>query len=124
MVKQLLCTAALGVSFLVLEPSWAHDDPKPNHGGIVQVANDLSFELVSRSDGVVIYVADHGKPMATNGMTGKLTVLNGAQRTEAALVSVGDRLEAKGIKLGPGAKVVAAVTTPGKKALTVRFSVK
>jgi hypothetical protein len=72
----------------------------------------------------VVYVDDHGKAMAPTGMTGKLTVLNGADKSEAELVAVGDKLEAKGVKLSAGAKVVAALTTPAKKAITVRFTVK
>ena len=86
--------------------------------------SDLGFELVSTADGAAIYVEDHGKPIAPTGMTGKLTVLNGTQKSEADLVAAGDRLEAKGIKLATGAKVVAALTTAQKKAVTVRFTVK
>jgi hypothetical protein len=33
-------------------------------------------------------------------------------------------VKAKGVKLSAGAKVVAALTTPAKKAITVRFTVK
>jgi hypothetical protein len=79
---------------------------------------------VGSPDGAVIYVQDHGKPMTPTGLKGKLTVLNGAEKSEAELVVAGDKLEAKGIKLAPGAKVVAALVTPSAKAITVRFTVK
>jgi hypothetical protein len=102
----------------------AHDDPKARHGGIVQVVNDVSYELVVRDAGVEIYLTDHGKPMSAAGMTGKLTVMVGAQKSDTDLVAAGDKLEAKGVKLAKGAKVVAALTLPGKKAVTVRFAVK
>ena len=102
----------------------AHGGAKAKHGGVVAVASDLGFELVSTPAGVVIYIEDHGKPMAPVGMSGKLTVLNGAEKSEAELVVVGDKLEAKGVKLAPGAKVVAALTTSAKKTITVRFTVK
>lgn len=59
--------------------------------------------------------------MAPAGLGGKLTVLNGSEKSEAELVAAGDKLEAKGVKL---AKVVVALTTAGKKATTVRFTVK
>ena len=72
----------------------------------------------------MIYVEDHGKPMAPSGLSGKLTVLNGSEKSEAVLVAAGDKLEAKGVKLEKGAKVVAALTTSSKKAITVRFTVK
>ncbi len=53
-----------------------------------------------------------------------LTVLNGAEKSEAELVVAGDKLEAKGLKLAKGAKVVAALVTPAAKSITVRFTVK
>ncbi len=62
--------------------------------------------------------------MAPTGLKGKLTVLNGDQKSEAELVAASDKLEAKGIKLTPGAKVVAALTTTSAKVITVRFTVK
>jgi hypothetical protein len=57
-------------------------------------------------------------------MTGRLTVLKGSEKTEADLAVAGDKLEAKGVKLAAGAKVVAALTTSARKAITVRFTVK
>jgi hypothetical protein len=52
--------------------------------------------------------------MAPTGLKGKLTVLNGAEKSEADLVVAGDKLEAKGVKLAKGAKVVAALVTPAE----------
>jgi hypothetical protein len=124
MITKLLTVAAIGIASLGSQTAEAHGDAKARHGGVVQVASDLSFELVPRPDGAVIYVEDHGKPMAPAGMSGKLTVLNGTEKSEAVLAPVGDKLEAKGVKLAKGAKVVAAVTTEGKKAITVRFTVR
>ena len=49
---------------------------------------------------------------------------DGGEKTEADLVVSADKLQAKGIKLAKGAKVVAALTTPAAKAVTVRFTVK
>ena len=58
-------------------------------------------------------------------MSGKLTVLNGADKSEADLKPAGgNKLEAKGVKLGKGAKAVAALQTADKKTVTVRFTVK
>ena len=51
-------------------------------------------------------------------------MLNGAEKSEAVLVVAGDKLEAQGVKLASGAKVVAALTTSAQKAITVRFIVK
>ena len=124
MMKQLLTATVLCLTALSFSTAWAHGVAKAKHGGVVTMASDLGFELVTTPTGAAIYVEDHGKPMAPAGLSGKLTVLNGAEKTEAALAVVGARLEAQGVKLGPGAKVVAALTTAQKKAITVRFTVR
>ena len=124
MMKKILGAALLGLATLGFNAALAHGGGTPKRGGVVQTASDLSFELVGTATGAVIYVEDHGKPMVPNGMKGKLTVLNGAEKSETELVVAGDKLEAKGIKLASGAKVVASLTTPAAKAITVRFTVK
>ena len=87
-------------------------------------AGELGFELAPHGDAVMLYVEDHGKPMATAGMKGKLTVLNGADKSEADLTAVGaNKLEAKGVKLGTRRQGRAAVTSEAK-VVTVRFTVK
>jgi hypothetical protein len=124
MIKMLVTTIALGASVLAFNPALAHTD-EAKHGGVVQSAGDLSFELVPKGGVATIYVNDHGKPIATSGMTGKLIVLNGADQSEATLTPAGDnRLEAQGVKLEKGAKAVASITTPKKKVVTVRFAVR
>lgn len=124
MMKRLLTAAVLGLSALSFNAAFAHGGGPAKHGGVVATASDLSFELVSSPDGAFIYVEDHGKPMAPTGMKGKLTVLDGAAKSEAELVVAGDRLEARGLKLAKGAKVVASLVTPAAKAITVRFTVR
>ena len=124
MMKKLLTVVVLGLSALSFNAAFAHGGAKAKHGGVVATASDLGFELVGTPTGAAIYIEDHGKPMAPAGMSGKLTVLNGAEKSEAELAVAGDKLEAKGVKLAPGAKVVAALTTPAKKAITVRFTVR
>ena len=124
MTNTLLTVVVLGLSALSFNAAFAHGSGPAKHGGVVATASDLSFELVSSPDGAVIYVEDHGKPMAPTGLKGKLTVLNGAEKSEADLVVAGDKLEAKGVKLAKGAKVVASLVTPAAKAITVRFTVK
>jgi len=115
-----LALAALGANSVM-----AHGAAKPQHGGIVQTAADLSFELVGSANGATIYVIDHDDAYETTGMTGKLTVLNGSEKTEAELKPAGgNKLDATGVKLGKGAKVVAALVTSGKKTITVRFAMK
>lgn len=123
-MMQLMGGVVLGLSALSFNAAMAHGGADPKHGGVVAMASDLGFELVGTPDGAALYVEDHGKPMALTGLKGKLTVLDGATKSEAELVVVGDKLEAKGVKLTKGAKVVAALVTPAAKAITVRFTVK
>lgn len=124
MMKKLLTVVMLCLSALSLDVALAHGGAAAKHGGVVATASDLGFELVGTLTGAAIYVEDHGKPMAPTGLKGKLTVLNGAEKSEAELVVAGDKLEAKGVKLAKGSKVVAALVTPTAKAITVRFTVK
>ena len=128
MMKKLSTVVVLGLSALSFNAAFnvaiAHESGKAKYGGVLATASDLNFELVAQNGNAVIYIDDHGKPMAPTGMKGKLTVLNGSQKSEAALVVAGDKLEAQGVKLAKGAKVVAALTTPAAKVITVRFTVK
>lgn len=123
-LKPLLTAAALAVASI----SFAADDhshgAKPLHGGIVTEASDIEFELVAKADVITLYVRDHGKAVATQGATGKLTLLAGADKAEAALTPAGDnKLEARGaFKVGPGTKLVAAVNLQGRKPVSARFA--
>ena len=125
MTKKFLTLLAAAAAAMSIGTAMAHGPDKPKHGGAVATAGELGFELAQQGDAVVLYVEDHGKPKSTEGITGKLTVLNGADKSEAELTPLGDnKLAAKGIKVAPGSKAVAALTLPDKKVLTVRFTVK
>jgi len=104
MIRKYLGAAALalGVTAMSVNVAHAHGAPKPRHGGIVQTASDLSFELVAESEGALIYVEDHGRPLDPAGMTGKLTALSGKGKSEAELVATAGRLQARGIVLVKG----------------------
>jgi hypothetical protein len=107
-------------------PAQGKHDHKPLHGVVVTEVGDIDIELVAKADVVIVYVRDHGKPISTQGATGKITLLSGMETTEAPLAPAGDnRLEAKGaFKVGAGTKAVATVTLAGKKPLTARFALK
>lgn len=115
---------ALALSLSAL--SFAADDHKPKHGGIVAHGKVFDAELVAKSDLVTLYVNDHGKPMASKGMKAKITMLNGNEKSEAELQPAGDnKLEAKGkFAIVKGTKLVAVVTPEGKSATTFRFELK
>ena len=124
-MRHLISVTGLVLAGLSINPAQAHDDAKPIHGGIVQKVNDVGFELVLQADGATIYLMDHGKPMASKGITGKLTVLQGSNKTEADIKEAGDNtLRVLGLKLGKGDKLVAALSNVGGKSITVRFTIK
>ena len=124
-LKYLISALSLALSCLNMNTALAHGAAKPLHGGIVQMVNDIGFELVAQPDGATIYLMDHDKPMASKGITGKLTVLQGSNKIEADIKEAGDNtLRVLGVKLGKGDKLVAALSNVGGKSMTVRFTIK
>lgn len=122
-MKHLFAIAALASAFNT--PAFAADDHTPKHGGVVLETKAGDMELVAKPDLIVIHVSDHGKAMKLTSATGKVTVFSGADKTEAALTLVGDKLEAKGaFKVGAGLKVLAEVSINGKPAVAARFTLK
>jgi hypothetical protein len=106
-------------------PASAADDHTPKHGGIVLETKAGDLEMVAKAESIVIHVSDHGKPMKLTSGTGKVTVFNDKDKSEAPLALVGDKLEAKGnFKVVPGTKVLAEVSLNGKPAVAARFTVK
>jgi len=94
---------------------------KPLHGGVVAEARDMGFELVAQKDKLRLYQRDHGKKVDVSNATAMLTLLNGADKQEVALVPQGDWLGAVGeFRVAKGTKAVAVVKQAGKT-LTVRF---
>lgn len=123
--KPLLIAALLGLGALTMNAAMAHGTAAPRHGGIVQVANDVTFELVVEADGATIYLVDHDEDMPSKGISGKLTVLSGAQKSEAGVKATeGNKLRATGVKIAAGAKVVAVLNNVEGKTATVRFTIK
>jgi hypothetical protein len=104
----------------------ADGDHKPKYGGVVAVVKDVQYELVAKPDSIVLFIEDHGKKIGTKDATAKLTLLAGSEKTDVALVPVGENgLEAKGaFKVPAGTKAVATVTLAGKPAVNVRFELK
>jgi hypothetical protein len=125
-MKRIPTLAALAAAvFLHVGAVHAHGDAVPRHGGIVQMAGEIKFELVARGDAAELHLDDHGQTMSTAKLTGKLTVMSGGATTEARLEPAGtDRLVARGIKLAKGDKVIALVTMEDKSTSSARFVIK
>lgn len=125
MIKHLLTALIAATVAAASTAALAHGEATPRHGGVTRSVNDLSFELVALDSGAAIYIEDHGKPISTSGFAGKLTVLAGSNRSDAALKPGSDNtLVAEGIKLPPGAIAVAVLTDRNGRTTTVRFTLK
>ena len=100
-------------------------DLKPKFGGVVVETKVGDVEIVAKPESIQIHITDHGKAVKLNGAKAKVTLLNGTEKSEAELVAVADKLEAKGaFKIAKGTKGIAAVTLAGKAPVTARFEIK
>lgn len=123
-MKRLIALIAMAIGLAAASNAVAHGS-KARHGGIVQTAGDLSFEIVRKDNMATIYVNDHGKDLPTAGASGTLTVLKGSRKTVLPLqAGPGNTLVAARAQLAPGAKAVASIKLVNKEAVNVRFSIK
>jgi hypothetical protein len=123
-MKRLL-TTVLAAAALAAGVAWAHGDERARHGGLVQMAGEVKFELVARGDKAEVYLDDHGQAMPTAKLSGKLTVMSGGNKSEAKLEPEGnDKLVAKGVKLAKGDKVIALVMMEDKSTASARFVIR
>jgi len=121
----LVLAAALALA-LFSTTTGAHGTHEPQHGGIVQMVGDTAVELVAKGDTVHVYVDEHDSEFSSKGTTGKLTVLMNGSTTTATLTPDGsNRLVARGAAIGPGARVIVALTmADGATKLSARFAIK
>jgi len=104
------------------ETALAHGDPKPQYGGIVQSAGDISYELAPNEQGSVLYVDDHGNPVLTAGITGFLAVMSAGRRADYELKPIGEnRMLAIGAKLTAGQRATAVLKLPSGQSVVVQF---
>lgn len=103
-----------------------HAEAKPKYGGIVKEVDEVQYELVAKPDRLSLYVEDHGKKVDSKGMTAKITLRAGSERSEINLTPAGEnKLEATGsFKLAPGSVAIAQVKRAEKPEQTVRFTLK
>lgn len=100
---------------------YAHND-EPQHGGVLQVVKDVAYELVSDANGSTIHVTDHGDPVSTAGIVGKLIVLDGTRNREFDLRPKGaNQLLAIGAHLTSAARATAQLNMPSGRKVVVQF---
>jgi len=98
---------------------------EPKHGGIRVENKMMDMEVVVKADLIQIYATDHGKPIKLDGAKAKVTLLNGAEKSEVDVPLVGDKFEAKGaFKVATGTKGIVLITLAGKPGTIARFTVK
>lgn len=124
-MKKLIALTAIALGLAFSTQALAHG-AKPKHGGVVQSASDLSFELASKDGKAVVYIYDHDKELATAGASGSLTVLSGGKKSEVALepAATNTLVSKTDVKLVRGTKAVAKITLAGKETISVRFAMK
>jgi hypothetical protein len=118
---KILITSLL-LSFFGFVYAGAGPELKPVHGGVMVEAKDVDVELVAKSDILTIYLSDHGKPLSSEGGNAKLTILNGSDKKDYDLLSVGDRFELKGAFSVPKGSKAIAVIKLKSKVVTARFN--
>jgi len=125
-MKNFVVPFTLGL-LLATGQAWAHSEHLvPQFGGITADADSFQVELVAKGQQITLYLSDHGAPVETAGASGKLIVLSGKAREEAALTPNGYQTLGAKLKARParGAKIVATISAPGRDTGTVRFTLK
>ena len=89
----------------------AHGVPQPRHGGIVDIGGEISFELVRTARQVVVYVEDHGKPVAMAGASGEILAGSESGKRLALLKPLGpNSLVGPPVPLKAGSRIFVRVT--------------
>lgn len=121
-VVAIVAIASMGLGAGALAGGAGHE---ATHGGIRLESKVMDMEIVAKTDVIQLYVSDHGKPLKIDGAKAKVTLLNGAEKTEIELQPAGDKFEAKGtFKVSKGTKGIALVTLAGKPGTTARFTMQ
>ncbi|CCQ10937.1 hypothetical protein PALB_18110 [Pseudoalteromonas luteoviolacea B = ATCC 29581] len=103
-------------------PVIAHGSDVPMHGGVVQIEQEMEFELVREEKSVSLYLREHGKAYLTKEVTGDIVVLANGKKSDAQLVAAGENKMTADIVIPEGAKVLVKVKESGHHGVTVRFS--
>jgi hypothetical protein len=115
-----LVRIAVGAAMLLSSPALSHGSTKPRHGGQVEMSGETLVEMVRNAGGVSLFVRYDDDPVPAAGMTGKITVTEGTTKSSAPLVpGPGNRLDAAGLKIPVGAKVVVMLVTEATQSRSV-----
>ena len=120
--KQLLFLASFAL--FAMNMAWGHGDPVAKRGGILQVIDELDFELVVKDDAIDLYTFDDEEPVPSEQMSGTLTIVSGSDKSKVTLEPAGiNRLRAKDVTASSGSRVIAIVKMPNGKSLAIQFAI-
>lgn len=117
-----LVTMALITSAMFTSNAFAHGSLEPKHGGVVQEAHDMVFELVREETSVSLYVRDHGEAYSTSELVASIVVLAGKEKSEAAFVPSGGNRMIADTTISDGAKVLVRISEGEHHPITIRYS--
>ena len=126
MLKIITSTFCIAAALAVGASAWAAGSGhEARFGGIHLASKAMDMEVVAKPEVLQLYVSDHGKPLKIEGGKAKITLLNGAEKSEFELAPAGNKFEAKGtFKVVLGTKGIVLVTLVGKPGTTARFTVR
>ena len=99
---------------------------KGPNGGRMADATNMHVEFLSKGAEIFVYTYDHdNKPVATTGMTGRLTIQEkGKTRTADLTAEAPNRLTGKlDAPLDSAARVIVSLTPKGGKPVQARYTV-
>jgi hypothetical protein len=110
---------------LVSGVAFGHGNTKPQHGGVVQLVGETTFELVAKPEGAELYVVDDGEDIDSSTMSAMMVVDAGGTKSEFVMLAAGgNKYFAKGAKLPSGAKVAVSLVAADQSKTTARFTIK
>jgi hypothetical protein len=122
---KILFAASIGLIFslAIIAPSaLSHGNLEPKHGGIVQEAHDMVFEVVREENSISLYIRDHGNDYPTANLRGSIIILASGEKTEMSLTSSGgNKMTAKAI-ISDGSKVLISVNEGDHHPVTIRYT--
>lgn len=125
-MKKLISAVMVSAALLASGVAGAHGSPVASHGGVVQAVGETWLELVVQGDQVALYLQDDGDDVPSAPVTGKITLVTAAGKTEFALKPAGgNKLEAKAPGAAKAGKVMTLLTMADKKThVSATFEVK
>ena len=125
-MKKFMFMLVLGCASLAFNVAHGHGNAEPEHGGVLNVVGDMTFELVANATGAELYVEDDGEELSSEGLNAKLTIVSASGKSDVTMKPAGgNKFEAKGVSLASGTKVAVMLTLKDKQSkIGTNFTIK